>query len=406
MNLEVGPIFRALMRNKMGAILIALQIAVTMTVLANGFFIIENRKTFMARESGMDVSNSFVLDNFGYAPNFNMSASRETDLDFIRRLPSVISATSINTVPMSNSGWSMGLATESGPDTDPEVVAIYMVDEHGAETLDIELIAGENFSPAEIAVRDDNTTQWPNSALLTQAMIKALWPDKPVEEAVGKTVYIDDTQPMIIKGVIDHLQAPWIGWSAVDNVMLSPSKVGFSSISYLIRTQPGTLNDTLNTVQEKLSTSTSGRLIRRVRTMQQIYDRSYQQDSGMITILTSIMIILTIITALGIVGLASFSVNRRKKQIGTRRALGASRHNIVRYFMIENFIVSAIGVVLGAILTIGLNIILVQYFSLDAIEWYYIPISMISLCLVGQIAVLGPAQKASGISPATATRSA
>jgi putative ABC transport system permease protein len=124
----------------------------------------------------------------------------------------------------------------------------------------------------------------------------------------------------------------------------------------------------------------------------------------MIKILTTVMVILTIVTALGIVGLASFSVNRRKKQIGTRRALGASQGAILRYFMLENFMISSVGVVLGAMLTIGLNVVLVNSFSLNAIDWYYIPLGMLILWLVGQIAVYGPARKAASIAPATATR--
>ena len=116
------------------------------------------------------------------------------------------------------------------------------------------------------------------------------------------------------------------------------------------------------------------------------------------------MVILTIVTALGIVGLASFSVNRRKKQIATRRALGASQGAILRYFMLENFMISSVGVVLGAMLTIGLNVVLVNSFSLNAIDWYYIPLGMLILWLVGQIAVYGPARKAASIAPATATR--
>jgi len=117
-----------------------------------------------------------------------------------------------------------------------------------------------------------------------------------------------------------------------------------------------------------------------------------------------VMIILTIVTGLGIVGLASFNVNQRKKQIGTRRALGASQGAIVRYFMLENFLISSGGVLLGAGLTIGLNIVLVEVLSLQSMDWFYIPIGMAVLWLVGLIAVYGPAKKAASIPPALATQ--
>jgi putative ABC transport system permease protein len=157
-------------------------------------------------------------------------------------------------------------------------------------------------------------------------------------------------------------------------------------------------------VEELLARSDKGRLVRNMRSVEENRERSYRGDNAMIKILTTVMVILTIVTALGIVGLASFSVNRRKKQIGTRRALGASQGDILRYFMLENFMISSVGVVLGAVLTIGLNVVLVNSFSLNAIDWYYIPLGMLILWLVGQIAVYGPARKAASIAPATATR--
>jgi putative ABC transport system permease protein len=117
------------------------------------------------------------------------------------------------------------------------------------------------------------------------------------------------------------------------------------------------------------------------------------------------VIVLTAITGLGIVGLASFSVARRTKQIGTRRALGATRPAILRYFMLENFVISSVGVVGGAIIAVGINMWMVEAFGIARVAWYLIPAAMVMLWLVGQLAVLGPARRASMVSPAMATRS-
>ena len=74
-------------------------------------------------------------------------------------------------------------------------------------------------------------------------------------------------------------------------------------------------------------------------------------------------------------------------------------------FMIENFIVSTIGLIIGGILSVGLNIAMVEAFALKPLAWYVIPIAMVALWIVGQAAVAGPARRASNISPAIATRS-
>jgi putative ABC transport system permease protein len=61
-------------------------------------------------------------------------------------------------------------------------------------------------------------------------------------------------------------------------------------------------------------------------------------------------------------------------------------------------------VILGAALIIGLKILLVNTFGLDRLDWFYIPVGMLVLWLVGQVAVFGPARKAANIPPALATR--
>jgi putative ABC transport system permease protein len=157
-------------------------------------------------------------------------------------------------------------------------------------------------------------------------------------------------------------------------------------------------------VEELLAERHKGRIVRRMRSMDEIRERAYRGESSMIKILTFTIVLLIAVTSLGIVGLASFSVNRRTRQIGTRRALGASKLAILRYFMTENFIISGVGVLVGAALTIGLNILMIETFSLERIAWYLVPVAMLLMLGIGQAAVYGPARRASTVPPAVATR--
>ncbi len=404
-NWEVGPILRALLRNKVGAILIALQIAFTMTIVVNAIYIIHERSEKMKRPSGIDEANSFYLSSVGFTNDFNTLVTSKEDLNLIRSLEGVVDAIQINAVPMSNSGWSMGLQTQPGAEFDGTGSAVYMVDEHALNTLDVALVAGENFRATDIQTRVASQNHWPDKVIITLAMANRLFPDDGLG-ALGKTVYINDIEPMIITGIIDKLQAPWVGWDNVENVMLTPEIRDAETSRYFIRTKPGQRDRIMSEVESLLAKSNTGRILRDMRSIDETRVRAYRDNSAMIRILVTVMVILVIVTGLGIVGLASFSVNQRKKQIGTRRALGASQQAIVRYFMLENLLISTVGVVLGAMLTVGLNIVLVDAFSLDPITWYYIPLGMLALWVVGQLAVYGPAKKAANIPPALATRSA
>jgi len=392
-----------MLRNKTGAILIALQIAVTMAIMVNAISIMQERGRMMARPSGIDEHNIFSISSIGFAESFNERAAIEEDLAALRALPGVVNAIQSNSVPLSGGGWSMGLQVEPGEEIEGTGVAIYFIDEHGLDTFGLNLLAGENFDVTEVEWRQRSDTSWPGRAIITQAMAEALFPDDP-QGALGKTVYINDNEPITISGIIERMQAPWNGWDGVERVMLTPQHTLFGGTRYIIRTEPGRRDELMPQVEKLLAESNKDRIVRSMRTMDETRERSYRGDASMIKILTFTIILLIAVTSLGIVGLASFSVNRRTKQIGTRRALGASKVAILRYFMTENFLISLVGVIVGAALTVGLNMVMIEAFSLTRIAWYLVPVAMLMLLIVGQAAVLGPARRASAVPPAVATR--
>lgn len=406
--MDIGPIWRAMLRNKAGFILIALQMAVTLTILVNAFGIIQESSRKIAADSGIDEANTFTLAGvlFTEYEREQRMALIDEDLDLIRNTPGVINATASNSFPLRQGGWSMSLALEPGNQTQESVgTAIYFVDEHGLETFDVELVDGENFSPEQITWDDPEITQWPPYGIITEELARQLFPDETVSY-VGKTVFINDDDPVTIIGIADKLQSPWPNWSAiVERSMLVPQRRATESVRYIVRTEPGMRDQLMPEIEATLARSNKDRIIRDVMTMDETRKLAYVGDAALIKILGFVVILLTIITALGIVGLASFNVSRRTRQIGIRRALGATRPAIVRYFLIENTIVSIIGLVAGAALTVGLNIFMVESFSVEPLAWYLVPVGMVGLWLVGQIAVAGPARRASNITPAIATRS-
>ncbi|WP_340649218.1 ABC transporter permease, partial [Pseudoxanthomonas winnipegensis] len=99
-----------------------------------------------------------------------------------------------------------------------------------------------------------------------------------------------------------------------------------------------------------------------------------------------------------------FWVGQRTRQIGIRRAVGATRRDILRHFQAENFLIVGAGVVLGMLLAYGLNQLLMRQYELDRLPLFYLPIGAALLWALGQLAVLGPALRATRVPPAIATR--
>ncbi len=402
--MEIGPIWRAMRQSKGGYILIGLQIAVTMAIMVNAFAIMQERSTKMGRPSGIDEANTFGIASVSFKPGVDYKSLIQEDLELLRNTPGVINAVITNSFPLRQGGWSEGLHREPGVGKSVSSSAIYFVDEHGLETFDLTLVEGENFSPAEVYWDSESSDPWPATVIVTQALAEDLFPDHE-GSYVGQTFWFNDDNPANIVGVVERLQAPWPTWTGVERSMLVPLNREGSFVRYVVRTEPGARDELIPQIEEMLSQSNKDRIIRSVETLDEARKLAYLGDAAMVSILTFVIVLLTAITGLGIVGLASFSVARRTRQIGIRRALGATKTAIVRYFMIENFIVSSVGIVMGGILAVGLNVAMVQAFSLTPLAWYVIPVAMVALWIVGQVAVAGPARRASNISPAIATRS-
>ncbi len=402
--MELGPIWRSMRRNKGGFILIAVQIAVTMTIMVNAISIIQEQSVDMARPSGLDEANTFSLTSVLFVSDVDEKQLIDEDLDLLRRLPGVRSVTSSNSFPLRQGGWSEGLNLEPGVGKMDTSSAIYFVDEHGLETFGLNLTDGKNFTANQVNWVNRETNDWPPVAIVTQALAEDLFPDEEVSY-LGKTFYVNDDNPINIIGVVETLQAPWATWSGVERSMLIPQRWDTDVVRYIILTEPGYRDELMAQVEDLLTKTNPDRIIRSLTTMDEVRRMAYLGEAAMIKILTFVVSLLTVITGLGIVGLASFNVSRRTRQIGIRRALGAPRTAIVRYFMVENFLVSTVGVIAGGVLAVALNIFMVEAFALEPLSWYVIPVAMITLWIVGQLAVAGPARKASNITPAIATRS-
>ncbi|HEY5851131.1 MAG TPA: FtsX-like permease family protein [Lysobacter sp.] len=409
--MEFRPVLNALMRNKTGLLLIVLQVAITLAIVCNSVFIILQRIEKVNRPSGMQEAGLFTVNSLGFAQNFDLEGSLRQDLEALRSIPGVINATTINSVPLSQGGWSEGLSDQSEAVPQDKRIressAVYMVDEHGLDTLGVKLVAGRNFTANDISARTKDDKGTLHSVIITQALADKLFPGG----AVGKTLYSSlpgKNGPVTVIGVVERLQAPWVGWDKVENATLVPQyslgEFDANSSRYLIRTEPGRRDEIMKEAERKLSEINTGRIVRGLRSIEEVRGDSYRQDRAMTMVLTTVIFALLAVTGLGIVGMVSFWVTRRIKQIGTRRALGARRFDIRRYFMIENLIVVGIGVAVGLVLTYGFNMWLMKHYELPRLAWYYAPMGALTVLLLGQLAVFGPATRATRVSPAVATR--
>jgi len=97
-------------------------------------------------------------------------------------------------------------------------------------------------------------------------------------------------------------------------------------------------------------------------------------------------------------------VNQRTRQIGTRRALGAKKRDILRYFLVENVMLTTIGVLLGSALAYGIHLFLFSIMEIPKMSFALVAVGGAVLYVLGFVAVIGPALRATAVAPAVASR--
>ncbi len=399
--MDIRPLLSSLRRSPTGAILVALQIALALAVAVNSLYIIVQRMELIHRDPGTDLDNIFVVGWTPVGDKFGGEAAMREDLRILRSLPGVVAATTINALPLSGGGSSTSIYTQPGEKGRRVDTNYFEVDEQGAQTLGVKLIAGRDLDASAVLKPGRNSSDFVSEILVTRAIADELYPG---ESAVGKPVYTGLGQPATIVGVIDHMLGSWPSWEKVGNVMLVPRFADENQARYMVRTAPGQRDALMQAADAALSKVDNGRVILRERALRYYSDAVYADDRAMALYMAVVVGLLLAIAALGIFGLAAFNVGTRTKQIGTRRAVGATRLDIVRYFFIENWLITTVGVVSGCLLALLLGYWLSTTFELPRLKLYYLVFGALGLWAVGLAATLVPARRAAAVSPAVATR--
>lgn len=401
--MELRPILSAMLRNKTGALLVGLQIALTLAVVANAVFIIMQRVEKIGRPSGIDSANLIIVRSFGFGPTYNHRETVRHDLDLIRAMPGVVAAAPISGIPLSGGGSALPFRANTETAVNAGIDGnTYELDEHGVAAFGVKLSEGRAFTEAEIQYTDNPTSsEFVPSVIITREMAQQLFGE---ESALGKRVYDPLGESAVVVGVIEHMLGAWVDWDKLSNVVFLPRIQTGPRATYAIRTEPGQRDALISEIERKLAAANISRAITDVRPHTFYAERSYRADSRMVAFLAVITILMICVTALGVVGLASFQVNVRRKQIGTRRAVGARRVDIVRYFMVENWLLTTGGILIGAVLAFAFGQWLSAEYSLPRLEPIYVAAGIVLLWILGQLAVFVPARRAAAIPPAIATR--
>ena len=400
--MPLRPILTSLVtHHKTAAALIILEIAATCAIICNAAFLIGQRLDRMHEPSGIAESELSRIQLTGIRKGADPQAEAAADLAVLRGIPGVRAVTATNQLPFGGSSWNTGLTLH--PDDPQQAVnaTMYFDDGHLIDTLGLRLVAGRDFRPDEVLHQSAEMIEHlPEQVIITRALAAKLFPGS---SGIGKVVYFSK-DPIRIIGVVNHLRRPNEGYDdptheyALITPVVRPGE-------YVLRSAPEDRARVLGAATRALEKRDPNRILLEHDTFEEMRAAYFRPDRAMAWLLITVCVALLIVTALGIVGLASFWVQQRTRQIGVRRALGATRGQILRHFQSENLILTTAGIAVGMALAFGINVWLMKHYALPRLPAAVLPAGAVTLWILGQLAVLGPARRASRVPPAVATRS-
>ena len=411
MTMEIRPILATLRRHKLTAVLLTLQVAFTCAIVCNVAFMIVHRVQRVSLPTGVAENQLSVIRVEGIQQGANPQAQHATDLAALRAIPGVESVVATNgSLPLSENSWFSGVCpTKQAMEQAMQAQAmgtvcmqpgVYVGSPGVIATLGLDLVEGRDFRSDEFVHDDD-----PPVAIISQALAQRWYPG---QNPLGKELYTGAKNPIRVIGVVKTLLAARLRTPGTNYyTMIYPRLPGGAYTFYVMRSAPQDRQRVLKAARATLLKVDPSRLVpvKGEQTYAQIRARYFQRDTTMIGLLIASALGLLFVTALGITGLANFWVGQRTRSIGIRRALGATRGDILRYFQTENFLIVTFGVVPGVILAVGLNLLLMTHYELPRLSLWYLPVGAVVLWLLGQLAVLTPALRAANVPPVVATRS-
>jgi putative ABC transport system permease protein len=390
---------RALTRHRIPVILLLLEVTVTFSGVVNIANLVAGYRKHTNVITGVDSENLCWLTStstIGSGPN----ASYESDVAALRRAADVRHASMVSAIPLSGR-FAYTIKVRSGELNDgssSSSAGMFFWTRGALDTLGAHLEFGRDFLPLEyVEYSFLGANPAPASVLITDTLAKRLF---GTDNAVGKRIslqLIGDSSATIV-GVIRHLASPILHYRPEDDFNVILPVLHVPGI-YVVQSNDGRCDKTLAAAKTALYEIDPNRVITRSEAFTDTERAYFRGDRSLIWILSCLTACLAMLTAVAVISISNYWVAQRQLSIGIRRALGATQSDILKYFLLENIVLMSIGLVVGLGGAVALNIALMRWFEVAHLSLGNSIMGMFLFIALGQIAVLLPAIRASGIKP-------
>jgi len=405
--MDIKPIFLGMKKNKFMTILMIIQIAFTMGVLSSSVLVSTTTLSEWNMPSGIPHEDIVRVSPEFYDDNQDVGQALVNDLSRIKKIPDVINVAPSNAVPFTAENM-IAVYLTNEKEVQGYKTVVFETDENIFDVLQLSLIEGRMFNASDVIKGSiDSTSQNAAEVMISQDMAIALFGE---QSAVGQTIWLAEGEdPVQIMGIYSNFMTGerLNGRGKSYQSIIRPQVKWSQSLEphYLIRVTQGKgtaiLEDIIDVFyQEQGRYINSNELL--IRTQKRMYDGRGSRALIMLVIST----VLLIITSLGMTGLTAFQVTQKRKQIGTRRALGAKKSDIMQYFLTENSMITFVGLLIGVLVTLGITFEVSEQAGQNFLNISVVLLTGLVMWLLNLLAVWFPAKRAANIAPAIVTRNA
>ncbi len=413
MRLPLRPIVSALRRRPLMPWLVAVQVAVAVAILANAVFLLQRQVTPLLADDGIARDRLLLVDQMVARQGSWTAAQIDAVTALIDGIPGVEAAAPALGLPMKQSmTFTLSLRGPGGQ----SVVASGFAGEGLREALGLDLVQGRDFELGE-GFRVDLASGGVDvpagtPVILTEALARLWFPDG--DALGGRLEQTDGGRHLVVVGVVRRLLRYQLDelddGRAQYSILLPAQIVSVPVLNYAVRVDPQRRDAVADALPGMLENEYGALMLAgvpvRVDSYEALRDAAFRSRRAAAWLFGTVIAVILAVTGIGIGGLSAYWVETRLRLIGIRRALGASRADIIGHCLAENAVVVGMGLVPGLVAAYAINQWLMQAHAMARLPLAYLPLAALLLWLLGLYAASGPARRAARVPPAIATRSA
>jgi predicted permease len=380
--------------------LILVQVALSLPLLVSAALMLKTLQNLRAVDTGFGKENVLFAS---VNPSLN-GYSAERTMNFYddllartRALPGVSSASLASDTPISG-GWDqLGLVVEGYKPREGERTSsdVTVVAGDYFKVLGIPLLAGRDFNESDLLGT-------PKVMIVNEKMARHFF---GTIDVIGKRIGLEDVPDTTIVGVVKDAQYIDLRRNTRRHFYLPvKQQKQLTNLALHLKTSSAP-EGVAESLRAELKTIDPHLPLYDIKTLSTEIDQSLIQERLVTWLSSAFGLLATLLTALGLYGVLTFSVARRTREIGIRVALGAQRRDVFRLVMTRGIVLVAIGVLigLGASYAFG-RMMSSLLFGVEPTNPLTLAIVSLALIAVALLACYLPARRATRVDPLEALR--